>query len=112
MAQLRRDQGEFESRDTRIIVIGPDSKDDFAAFWSQHGLTFTGLPDPNSRVAAKFGQEIKLFKFGRMPAQVIVDRDGVVRFAHYGSSMSDIPANQELLAVIDILDAEVQAAGE
>jgi peroxiredoxin Q/BCP len=48
-----------------------------------------------------YGQEIKLFKLGRMPAQVIVDRKGVARFAHYGHSMSDIPDNRELLEILD-----------
>ena len=32
-----------------------------------------------------------------------VDAKGYVRFAHYGSSMRDIPANEELLDVIDKL---------
>jgi len=36
-----------------------------------------------------------------MPAQAIVDRDGFVRWIHYGHSMSDIPSNEELLALLD-----------
>jgi peroxiredoxin Q/BCP len=36
-----------------------------------------------------------------MPAQVLVDRQGTARFVHYGHSMSDIPANDEILALID-----------
>jgi peroxiredoxin Q/BCP len=36
-----------------------------------------------------------------MPAQVLVDKHGVARFVHYGHSMSDIPDNANLLALID-----------
>jgi peroxiredoxin Q/BCP len=32
---------------------------------------------------------------------VIVDKEGVARYAHYGHSMSDIPENAELLALLD-----------
>jgi peroxiredoxin Q/BCP len=41
-----------------------------------------------------------------MPAQVIIDLHGVVRYVHYGHSMSDIPPNQELLALLDELNRE------
>ena len=44
-----------------------------------------------------------------MPAQVIVDRQGVARYVHYGHDMSDIPSNEELLAVLDALNAPSRA---
>jgi len=64
-------------------------------------LPFTGLPDPNHSVLKKYGQEIKLFKFGRMPAQMLIDKQGIARFVHYGKSMSDIPATDEIVAMLD-----------
>jgi len=50
-----------------------------------------------------YGQEVNLFRLGRMPAQVLVDKEGVARFVHYGHSMQDIPPNAELLALLDEL---------
>jgi peroxiredoxin Q/BCP len=38
---------------------------------------------------------------------VIVDRDGVVRFVHYGHAMSDIPKNDEILELLDQLDVRI-----
>jgi hypothetical protein len=32
---------------------------------------------------------------------MLVDRKGMARFAHYGHSMSNIPANKELLEILD-----------
>jgi hypothetical protein len=56
-----------------------------------------------------YGQEVNLFKLGRMPAQVIVDKAGVARFVHYGHSMSDIPSNAEILSSLDELNASPSA---
>lgn len=80
--------------------MGPDDADDFKKYWSQKELPFTGLPDPEQRVLKLYGQEVNLFKFGRMPAQVIIDKQGVVRYAHYGNSMQDIPENEEILNLL------------
>ena len=41
-----------------------------------------------------------------MPAQVLVDKAGTARFVHYGHDMTDIPKNEEILALIDSLDAQ------
>jgi len=86
------------------VVVGPESAQAFRDYWHQHDLPFVGLPDPHHSVLKLYGQEVNLFKLGRMPAQVLVDRQGIARYAHYGHSMSDIPANQELLALLDQLN--------
>jgi peroxiredoxin Q/BCP len=36
-----------------------------------------------------------------MPAQVIVDKDGIARFVHYGHDMADIPSNAEVFELLD-----------
>lgn len=106
MAQLRRDFDQFVQRDTVIIVVGPEGQNQFQKYWKENDLPFIGLPNPDHSVLKKFGQEIKIFKFGRMPAQVLIDKKGVARFVHYGKSMSDIPENEELIELIDIINRE------
>lgn len=101
MAQLRQDYNLFVERGVAILVVGPDNARSFARYFSENDLPFLGLPDPKHSVLKRYGQEVKLFKFGRMPAQAIIDKDGIVRYVHYGNSMSDIPANSELLSLID-----------
>lgn len=105
MAQLRREFSEFEKRNTVIVVVGPEGADAFKTYWGAHQLPFIGLPDPRGNVLKLFGQQVNLFKLGRMPAQVIVDKQGMARYAHYGKSMSDIPDNQELLALLDQINS-------
>jgi len=106
MAQLRQDYTEFVSRQAEVIVVGPEDAEAFERYWQMEKLPFVGLPNPRSTVLKLYGQEVNLFKLGRMPAQVIIDRDGTVRYVHYGHSMSDIPSNQELLALLDQLNPE------
>jgi peroxiredoxin Q/BCP len=110
MAQLRQDVSRFVERDAVIIVVGPENASAFAEYWQGHDLPFIGLPDPTASVLKLYGQEVNLFKLGRMPAQVVINRGGVARFVHYGHSMSDIPANDELLDIIDMLNQELAPA--
>jgi peroxiredoxin len=105
MAQLRQDFAEFEKRNTTILVVSPEDAAAFSRYFNEHDLPFIGLPDPAHTVLTLYGQEIKLFKFGRMPAQVLVDKNGLARFIHYGNDMTDIPTNIEMLALIDEINA-------
>ena len=102
MARLRDGYAEFTERDAEILAIGPDTLERFVSYWGENNIPFPGLPDPNKQVSKLYKQEVNLFKLGRMPAQVIVDKGGVARYVHYGKSMADIPQNQD---VLDILDA-------
>ncbi len=106
MAQLRQDFQGFVDRNTVVLVLGPESANSFENYWQENNLPFIGVPDPKASVLKLYGQEVNLFKFGRMPAQLIVDKKGKVRFVHYGHSMSDIPENQELFPLLDQLNNE------
>jgi peroxiredoxin Q/BCP len=108
MAQLRQDYAEFEKRNTKIVVVGPENAASFSAYFTNNDLPFFGIPDPKASVLKLYGQEVNLFKLGRMPAQVIVDKKGTARFVHYGHSMSDIPENDELFGLLDELNSEGQ----
>ncbi len=106
MAQLRQDYAEFVKREAQVVVIGPEDAKAFERYWREHDLPFIGLPDPKASVLKQYGQEVNLFKLGRMPAQVIVDKNRRARFVHYGHSMSDIPENAEVLSLLDQLNSE------
>ena len=105
MAQLRQDYPQFVARDIEVVVVDPEDARAFAAYWQKESLPFIGLPDPTHSVLKLYGQEVNLFKLGRMPAQVLIDKAGVARFVHYGHSMSDIPRNEEILALGDEINA-------
>lgn len=103
MAQLRQSYPDLVARDVEVVVVGPEDAAAFARYWQKESLPFVGLPDPKATVLKLYGQEVNLFKLGRMPAQVLVDKEGIARFVHYGHSMSDIPSSDEVLALADML---------
>ncbi len=109
MAQLRQDYTKFEELQTEIVVVGPDKQVAFERYFKEHNLPFIGIPDPSYHILKTYGQQVKIFKLGRMPAQAIIDINGNVRYIHYGKEMSDIPPNDELLALLDGMGSAVVA---
>lgn len=110
MAQLRQDYDEFVAQDTQVVVVGPEGAEAFSMYWKQNKLPFIGLPDPTHTVLKRYGQEVSLFKFGRQPAQVTIDKNGQVRFVHYGHDPSDIPSNEEILTLLKAINDRAYAS--
>ena len=104
MAQLRQDYDQFTARGAEIVTIGPEKPDAFRKYWGENEMPFVGLPDPDHSVLKLYGQQVNLFKLGRMPAQMIIDKTSTLRYIHYGHSMQDIPENAELLELLDELN--------
>jgi len=105
LARLRDEHKKFTTRNAVILAVGPNALAVFKQYWQHERIPFIGLPDPRHSVARMYKQEVNLFKLGRMPLNCVIDSKGYVRFVHYGNSMSDIPSNEELLNVIDELNA-------
>jgi peroxiredoxin len=106
MAQLRLDYPEFEKRNVQLVAIGPEDREKFSEYWITERMPFKGIPDPRHRVADLYKQKVDFLKLGRMPAMMIVDKNGKLRYQHYGSTMMDIPEDREILAFIDELNKE------
>lgn len=103
---MRQDIDQFTARNAAILIVGPDGPNAFRVYWQENGMPFPGLADLRSRVADRYAQEVNLLKLGRMPAIFIVDQDGMIRFTHYSDNMRDYPTNEQLLEVLDMLNAE------
>ena len=101
MAQLRQGYDELKKRGAEVLVVGQDNMEAFQVYWKQNQLPFVGMPDEGRTVSEKYGQEINWLKLGLMPALFIIDPEGMIRYAHYGDSMRDILAMQEVYAVLD-----------
>lgn len=88
------------------MAVGPEDKETFSKFWIENQMPFIGVPDPEHRVADLYGQKVNLLKLGRMPAQMIIDKKGILREIHYGESMKDIPDNGTILEILKQLQNE------
>ncbi len=102
---MSKNYAAFQQRGAEILAVGPNTEAAFQQYWAKEKIPFIGVPDPEHRIAVMYRQEVNLFKLGRMPLVCVVDKDGRIRYAHYGASMSDIPENQVLLGVLDELNA-------
>lgn len=103
MAQLRQEYQQFTARDTEVIVVGPDGPKAFQSYWEKHQLPYPGLADPEHKVAKLYGQDVKPLKLGRMPALLLIDKAGFVRYQHYGGSMGDISQVSDIVSILDSL---------
>lgn len=101
---MQGDLEAFTARDAEILAIGPDGPNAYRRYWDSEKLTLIGLPDPKHTVANLYNQEVNLLKLGRMPALLVVDKEGAIRYEHYGDSMKDIPENSILLDLLDSLN--------
>ena len=101
---MRHAYDEFLQREVAILNIGPEKRAAFEKYWRQNAVPFVGLADPDHAVAKRYQQPVRLLKLGRMPMQLVVDKKGVIRYRHEGSSMRDIPSVPAILKVFDELD--------
>lgn len=95
---MRDEYPKFQALGCEIVDVGPDSAQKFRDYWAEHSMPFVGLADPDHVAAKRYQQAVKLLKLGRMPLALVVDRDGIVRYRHDSSSMSDIVAVETVLA--------------
>ena len=100
MAQLRQDSDRLARLDIEVLVVGPENSDSFRKYWKKESLPFIGLPNPDHSVLKLYGQEVKIFKLGRMPAQMLIDKSGILKFVYYGNSMADIPDLSEIEKIL------------
>lgn len=101
MHDLNEDLKKFEEQEAVIFPILADSES--GAKQLELTCNECQIPiyfDKPKKVLKELHQEVILSKAGRMPAVIIVDKEGVVRYAYFGESMSDIPANDVLLTVL------------
>jgi peroxiredoxin len=104
MAQLRQDYQKFAENNTEVIAVAPDDARALKDFWDNEQIPFIGLPDPGHKVGDLYKQEVNALKLGRMPALFVIDKQGVIRFKHYSSSMSDIVPDKKLLSLLNTIN--------
>ena len=88
-------------------MTGPDDAKAFNSYWQKEDLPFPGIADPQNIIANQYQQEVKFLKMGRMPSLFVIDREGLVRFQQHGKSMSDIPRNKDVIALLKKVNGEL-----
>ncbi|MCH7952481.1 MAG: redoxin domain-containing protein [Chloroflexi bacterium] len=100
---MRDRYSEFTERGAEIVAIAPDTVDAARTFFEREKLPFTSLPDPDRKVFRMYDVKSAMISLGQRPGLFIVDKDGIVRFAHLGFQQWEIPSVDDTLAQLDAL---------
>ena len=104
MAQLRQDYQKYVELNTEVIAVGPEDAKAFTRWWHEHKMPFVGIPDPKHDIAKLYTQRFNILRGGRLPALMVVDKEGRLRLKHYGDAPSDIPSDDEILTLLAEID--------
>jgi peroxiredoxin Q/BCP len=93
---MRDSHGDFEKAGVVVVAVSQDDAEDVAEYWSENGLPFVGIPDPDGKLKTLYDQQSRM---GPLPALFVVDREGILVLVHYGDGMADIPKPAALLEI-------------
>ncbi len=88
-----------------VLAIAPAGLEKTASFARSHGVPFPCLADPDHQAYASYDVESTVASLGQRPALFVVDRDGLVRYAHIGWQQWEIPSIDEVVALCQELGA-------
>ena len=100
---MRDRYSEFTERGAEVVAIAPDTVDAARSFFERESLPFTCLPDPDRKVFRMYDVKSAMISLGQRPGLFVVDKDGIVRYAHLGFQQWEIPSVDETLGELDAL---------
>ena len=105
LRRLAKDFYEFKDLKVELVPILQDNKKNTKKMEERYCKNiFPIYYDVKREIGKVFKQEVNILKFGRLPATLIVDKDGIIKWAYYADSLEDIPDNDEILEIIKNLD--------
>ncbi len=104
VARLAKDLDKFEQLNTELYTITVDRFENARRLELKYAKgKFPIYFDKDHSVAKLLHQEVKFLKLGRLPAVLIVDKEGIIRWAYYGNSLRDIPKNETIFEILEKL---------
>ncbi len=100
MMRLHHDIEKFDKKSIRVIAVCPESVLGIEKFTNKQPMNFDMLSDEKHLIADKYRQQVKILKLGRLPAQIVIDKDQKVVFKHIGSNMKDIVEEDAFLDML------------
>ena len=88
---------EFTRAGVEVMAVLNDSPEHARAYFQQHPIPFPCLIDPAHTVYDRYQVESKVHSLGQRPGLFVIDREGVVRYAHVGWQQWEIPRNADVL---------------
>ncbi|TFG18315.1 MAG: redoxin domain-containing protein [Promethearchaeota archaeon] len=90
----------FEELDGYLYPILADSEENAQKMEKKYARNYAIFYDPSKEVQKLLNQQVKIWKGGRMPGLLIIDKQGIIQYAYYSDSMKDLPKTEEILEVL------------
>jgi peroxiredoxin len=86
-----------------VLAIAPDRVENARRYFENNAIPFPCLADPDRKVFRQYDVKSAMISLGQRPGLLIIDREGVVRYAHLGWQQWEIPTVDETLEQLDAL---------
>ena len=100
LCEMRDDWSEFEARGVVVLPISVDSTYSLKEYKQKYNMKVDLLSDFKREVTIRYGV-LNEDRFFSNRAYFLLDRDGVVRWAHVEDNPSNKRTNTEILAEVD-----------
>lgn len=100
---MRDRYGEFKQRGAEVIAIAPDTVENARTYFERNDIPFPCLPDPDRGVFRQYDVKSSMVSLGQRPGLFVIDKEGVVRYAHLGWQQWEIPSVDETLRQLDAI---------
>ena len=101
---MRADYPRFTAAGAEVLAIAPHPLAEVERYAARADLPFPLLADPRRVVYRAYDVGRAVWSFGQRPGLYVIDRAGVVQYAVLGAQMWELPANDDVLAVLAALD--------
>ena len=101
---MRDDYPRFVAVGAEILAIAPHRLAEVERFAARAALPFPLLADPRREAYRRYEVGRSLWSLGQRPGLYLIDRAGVVQYALLGAQQWEIPANDDVLAVLSALN--------
>jgi len=100
--RLRKNLEKFHQLNAEIYAITADRYENARRLELHYAKgAFPIFFDKTHEVVRLLHQEVKILKLGRLPATLIIDEEGVIKWAYYGDNFRDLPSNNEIFKVLE-----------
>ena len=100
---MRDRHQEFTERGATVLAIAPDTIENARRYFERDEIPFGCLADPDRRVYRMYDVKSSPISLGQRPGLFVIDKGGVVRYAHLGWQQWEIPSVDDTLQQLDAL---------
>ena len=96
---MAEQHADFQGLCVETLVVAPTTVQAAQSYFRNDPAPFASVADPEREVFEQYGVARRPLSLGQRPGLFIIDRKGVVRFAHVGRQQWNIPSMDQVMEV-------------